>query len=319
MGWFSDFFGTGASPLPPPPVATQYQAPQSGFSGMGGAGLQPSGMVSAGGGAAGFGAPQVASTTGMNLPEPVQAALPSGQGVINEAAYQPIRTGTIAMNNQYPVLDFRMQPTFAQGGMVGEGGMPDMGGRAAGMVSGGPGRMDQKGVEMQLQQMLNKNPQMVAQIKQTLSQAMNSGQLSREELNMAVQLAMVALQNPEMYPYVRRFAIQRGLASEQELSPNYDEGLIFIILLAARAVQGEMSGQSMPAMNPAPVMSMADGGYVEPGTNARYGGYAVGPGTGTSDSIPIRVSKGEYVIPAHVVKMKGKEFFDSMLEKYKEA
>jgi hypothetical protein len=30
----------------------------------------------------------------------------------------------------------------------------------------------------------------------------------------------------------------------------------------------------------------------------------------------IQAHEGEYVIPAHVVKMKGKEFFDSMLEKY---
>jgi len=68
-----------------------------------------------------------------------------------------------------------------------------------------------------------------------------------------------------------------------------------------------------------PVANMADGGIVTAGDNASEGGKVRGPGTTTSDSIPIRVSKGEYVIPAHIVQMKGKEFFDSMLEKYKDA
>lgn len=45
------------------------------------------------------------------------------------------------------------------------------------------------------------------------------------------------------------------------------------------------------------------------------GGKVEGPGTGTSDSIPARLSAGEYVIPADVVKKKGTEFFDKLLEK----
>lgn len=45
-------------------------------------------------------------------------------------------------------------------------------------------------------------------------------------------------------------------------------------------------------------------------------GRVSGPGTGISDSIPARLSDGEYVIPADVVKRKGVEFFDKLLEKY---
>jgi hypothetical protein len=55
------------------------------------------------------------------------------------------------------------------------------------------------------------------------------------------------------------------------------------------------------------------------GDNASGGGKVVGPGTGTSDSIPIRVSAGEYVIPAKIVQAKGKDFFDSLLKKYQSA
>lgn len=48
----------------------------------------------------------------------------------------------------------------------------------------------------------------------------------------------------------------------------------------------------------------------------REGGRVRGPGTETSDSIPARLSKGEYVIPADVVRVKGQEFFDKLLQKY---
>jgi hypothetical protein len=55
------------------------------------------------------------------------------------------------------------------------------------------------------------------------------------------------------------------------------------------------------------------------------GGQITGPGTGTSDSVqavntsngePIRVSNGEYVVPYSVVKAKGTEFFDKLVDKY---
>ena len=57
----------------------------------------------------------------------------------------------------------------------------------------------------------------------------------------------------------------------------------------------------------------------------RRGGMIRGPGTGTSDSIPgkntstggnVKVSNGEYIIPAKIVAIKGKEFFDNLLRKY---
>lgn len=41
-----------------------------------------------------------------------------------------------------------------------------------------------------------------------------------------------------------------------------------------------------------------------------------GPGTGISDEIPAMLSNGEYVIPEDVVRAKGEEFFDKLLEKY---
>lgn len=42
----------------------------------------------------------------------------------------------------------------------------------------------------------------------------------------------------------------------------------------------------------------------------------MGDGSGIDDSVPAMVSEGEYVIPADVVKVKGTEFFDRLVEKY---
>jgi len=55
------------------------------------------------------------------------------------------------------------------------------------------------------------------------------------------------------------------------------------------------------------ILGLADGGaaYVR-------GGPVVGPGTGTSDSIPARLSAGEYVLPADTVRAIGKEKLDAV-------
>lgn len=51
---------------------------------------------------------------------------------------------------------------------------------------------------------------------------------------------------------------------------------------------------------------LADGGTVKPR------GFVAGKGTGTSDSIPARLSNGEYVLPADTVKAVGVEALDSL-------
>jgi len=276
-----------------------------------------------------------APTTSLDLPQSLQGLLGSStpQTTVNEQAISSntqLAGGTTATNPQAPALDFRMQPTYAQGGMVGQNGMPV---QPAGMRStGGPQqRMSPQMLEMHLQDFMRKQPQQVQQIQKAIMAGLQTGEITQEELNKAGQLAMTALQNPDMYPYIRNFAIQQGMATEQDLSPQYDEGLIFVLILAIRAAEaGGLSmggggapmggaGATPPPMSNNPVMGMAGGGMVQVGSNAKNGGAVHGPGTGTSDSIPIRVSHGEYVIPAHVVQMKGKEFFDSLLQKYQKA
>jgi hypothetical protein len=281
-------------------------------------------------------------TTSLDLP-PVLAQLlgpmtpPVTQDNMNQQQFNPSVGLSSGMGQSNPTF----MPSYAAGGMVGGGGMPDMQGMGVGgmqgmqgmqgapaMPGGQPGlqpqgakpaNMNSQQLELQLQDFMRKNPQAVQQIASAIEAGVQSGEVTPEELNQAGQLALTALQNPEMYPYIRKFAIEQGFADEQSLSPEYDQGLVFTILLAVRSM-GSQGGQP-PMQSPEQMQSFAMGGMVDgkvtAGEDGSSGGKVEGPGTGTSDSVPIRVSTGEYVIPAHVVKMKGKEFFDSMLEKYK--
>jgi hypothetical protein len=64
-------------------------------------------------------------------------------------------------------------------------------------------------------------------------------------------------------------------------------------------------------------MFMADGGDVPP-FDSEPGAidYGEGDGSGIDDQVPINASKGEYIIPADVVRAKGEEFFDKLVERY---
>lgn len=64
-------------------------------------------------------------------------------------------------------------------------------------------------------------------------------------------------------------------------------------------------------------LALADGGEAHPmGMAIDPKAEVEGPGSGISDEIPAMLSNGEYVIPEDVVRAKGEEFFDKLLEKY---
>lgn len=205
-----------------------------------------------------------------------------------------------------PQMGFGQVPSYQVGGAIGPGGQPI---RPAGLQpQANPQEpISPQMVEMQIQDLATRNPQVLAQIRQAIDEAILSGELTQQELNMMVQLATTVLRNPALYPQIRQFAIQQGIATEQDLSPQYDQGLIIAILIAARAAQADVGGQNMmaggtPAMaGAAPVQSLKRGGRVR---------------GDSSEPVMIEAHTGEYVIPKHVVDMKGREFFDRMLEQY---
>lgn len=104
---------------------------------------------------------------------------------------------------------------------------------------------------------------------------------------------------------------------------------------AASAVQSTDPSQNMWTLDPEKQAEIdaamkasrgyATGGEIEDVEAIPVSGKRLlGPGTGTSDSIPAVIdgsrpaalSSGEFVIPAHVVRAKGTEFFDKLIAQY---
>ena len=264
-----------------------------------------------GGGVAGV-AGAVPSSVSLDLPPSIQTLIDPPPAGVASGAIGTIPTGTVAQDPNFPALDFRMQPTYQEGGMVGPGGMPV---RPAGIQPQGAPMMNAQMMDMQVNEMLAQNPEVVARIRAGIEAGIQSGEVNPEELNMIIQLAKTVMQNPEMYPQIRQMAIQRGIATEADLPQQYDEGMLIAIIAAAKSMEADVQfeGGAQPMPQQAPVQEMEFGGMVY-GPSHDQGGVRVQMKGGGE----IEVEGGEYVIPKDIVKAKGTEFFDKMLASYKE-
>lgn len=206
-------------------------------------------------------------------------------------------------------------PTYQEGGMVGPGGMPVR--PQAGLAPSGQEAppMTGQGMQMEIQRLMKQNPQQVQQVQQAIMSGLQSGELTMQELNMMAQLAKVAAQNPQMYPQIRQFAIQQGIATEQDLPQQYNQGLVLVILLAAQAAQMQSQGGAMQPQQGAPPTPMPQAAMQPPVASMRMGGALPQNSKNKDGSVPIIAHEGEYVIPAEVVRRKGTDFFDKMIGK----
>ena len=219
-----------------------------------------------------------------------------------------------------PVLDFRTAapPSFEQGGVV---GAPPAAAPPAGVNpaanQGAP--IPPQAMQQEIQRMTEQHPEQVLQVKQAVTQALQTGELSPQELNMAVQLATAAAQNPQLYPQIRQFAIQQGLAGEADMPQEYDQGLVFVILLAAKAAQTEMGGQpGMPQAAGQPPQAVGQGQQAagQPPMAALKQGGEVPESRNADGSVPITAHDGEGVLHAGVLKAKGTDFLNKLNETY---
>jgi len=100
-------------------------------------------------------------------------------------------------------------------------------------------------------------------------------------------------------------------------------------VIAPASAPAASPSEDMWSLDPAKQQEIEDAvrksqGYARGGAIDVSGKKLVGPGTGTSDSIPAVIdghkpaalSSGEFVIPAHVVRAKGTEFFDKLIAQY---
>jgi len=256
--------------------------------------------------------PPEASTTSLDLP-PALAALLSmdGSGAAPMAAPMgmPAAPAEQAPMGLGATMSGGGLPAYEQGGMIGPGGMPmspmgEAGMPAMGGLAQAPTPVPPAEREQLIDQGLAQNPQVMQEIQAALMEGIQSGEITTQELNMIVQLVQVAAQNPDMYPYVRKFAIQQGIATEEDLPEEYNEGVVIALSTVAKSAQQMMQGgQNMMGGAAAPMQSLKEGGSVN----------------GDDDApVPIMAHEGEYVIPKIVVQMKGREFFDRLVDQYKE-
>lgn len=235
---------------------------------------------------------------------------------------KPIRPSTASLDLPPALarmLDMPMQ-SFAEGGMVGPGGMPQRpmaspmamnvaqqgGAPVVGVAPPGQqGRpLNFAAIDQQAQQFMQQNPQQVEQIRAEVQSAIASGEIDPQSLNMFVQIATTALQNPEMWPQLRQVLIRQGMLDDDEVAQEYDQGFLIILYIIGKTMGGGQATTPAPmSAGQAPQMSMKKGGPL-PAKSKNPDG-----------SIPINAHEGEYVIPADVVRKIGTDHLDKLIAK----
>lgn len=232
------------------------------------------------------------------------------------------------------LLGMPMQ-SYAEGGMVGPGGVPQRpmaspmamnvaqqgGAPVVGMAPpGGQGRpLNFAAIDQQAQQFMQQNPQQVAQIKAEVQKSMAEGEIDAQGLNMFVQVATTALQNPEMWPQLRQVLIRQGMLDAEDVGEEYDQGFLIILYIIGKTMgSGQMTTPS--PMGGQPEMEMEDEGAPMsagqvPQMSMSKGGPLPAKSKNPDGSIPINAHEGEYVIPADVTRKLGTDHFDKLIAK----
>jgi hypothetical protein len=210
--------------------------------------------------------------------------------------------------------------SYAEGGMVGPGGMPQRpmtspmamdvmqrgGAPVVGMAPpGGQGRpLNFAAIEQEAQRFMQQQPQQVAQIRAEAEKAIAAGELDAQALNLFVQVATAALQNPEMWPQLRQALINQDFIDPEDISEEFDQGFLITLYIVGKTVGGGVMAAPAPmSAGQAPQMSMREGGPL-PAKSENPDG-----------SIPINAHEGEYVVPADVARKLGTDYFDKMIAK----
>jgi hypothetical protein len=194
-------------------------------------------------------------------------------------------------------------------------GGPVMAGQGQMMMGAQP---DAQQIQAQVAQIM-RDPQRVQTLLARPIQLMQTGELTPDEVVTLGRVAQASMFNPALYPQLRQFVAAQGM---NPLPPSFDPMVITNIIVIAQALQQMQGGQGATPAGQVPSMAQAQ---MQNPMGMKNGGYLQGPGTGRSDSIgtvnestgsPVKVANGEYVIPAHVVRAKGRDFFDGLLRKY---
>jgi len=170
---------------------------------------------------------------------------------------------------------------------------------------GGQGRpLNFAAIDQEAQRFIQQQPQRVAQIRAEAEKAMAAGELDAQALNMFVQVATAALQNPQMWPQLRQALITQGFLDPEDVSEEFDQGFLIVLYILGKTMGGGVMAAPAPmSEGQTPQMSMRDGGPL-PAKSENPDG-----------SIPINAHEGEYVIPADVTRKLGTDHFDKLIAK----
>jgi hypothetical protein len=190
----------------------------------------------------------------------------------------------------------RQRFSYAEGGMVGAGGAPQR----------PPTPPNAQAIMAEAKRFAQQNPQQVQQIQAEVQESLQSGETNPAQLQALSRMAMIVLQQPQLYPQLRIAAERQGLIDTDDMPEQYDPGVLFALLLVGQALGGQASG--------AAVGQPPDAGSAQPPMASMQRGGALPARSPNADgSVPINAHEGEYVIPAHVVRAKGTEFFDKLI------
>lgn len=265
--------------------------------------------------------PFAAKPTGTDRQTPMPTQTPAGPVGLTPA------TGTTEREDVYP--NSASIPSFAEGGLMTEQGtavrpgqpmpqpMPQGNKPNVPLGAAAPKAMDNTEVEANLNH-LSRNPEAMDKIRAAMVQAVNSGEVTPDELNMIVQLAKVAVGNPQSWPQIRQFAIQNGLATDAELPREYDQGLVYTLLAVGKALQ-QKPGNTPPAQGAVPgdVTAQQPPSATQQPQPGNIPHYDKGGPTGDKAHLAV-VHKNEYVIPEDALLFHGKKTFDNLIAKARE-
>jgi len=245
----------------------------------------------------------------------------------------PMRPSTTSLDLPPALARMLAMPaqSYAEGGMVGPGGVPQRpmasspmamnvaqqgGAPVVGLApQGGQGRpLNFAAIDQQAQQFMQQQPQQVEQIKAQVEQAMASGEIDAQSLNMFVQIATTALQSPEMWPQLRQVLIQQGMLDAEDVGEEYDQGFLIVLYIIGKTMGGGQMTTPGPQQG-APQQGMPMSAGQSPQMSMAKGGALPTKSANPDGSIPINAHEGEYVIPADVTRKLGTNHFDKMIAK----
>lgn len=223
-------------------------------------------------------------------------------------------------------------PSYQLGGMVGPDGMPIRPNLPGLPGLSGPSQngLGPQQMELEARRFVQQNPQQVAEIRTTIEEALAEGDITMDQVQLLTNMAKVALQNPEMYPALKQSIVSRGVLEDDELPPEFDQGTMFVLLLIGQIMQApaqpgmQAAGGVQPPAAPGSdqlIPSMKKGGAIpmksemDDEMDDEEEGNAKG---GSKGGLLIMAHEGEYVIPAKIVRAKGTEFFDKLVQSYTE-